>query len=1536
MPFSKTRNDIVHMDAYHRDPKRESFKPLLRQIAEDFMAEGFEDVGPQITKLTIKDDDLTNYIDEFICYYYDSTLNRVGTGASGIGWGLEGTAVFPTPEELVSYFAAGPQAPEEDFAGGFVNSNGEPVPDREVLPSGAVDADGNGTGAIKLLPAQGPVLAGKPGTGNSLTIDGNIGEEFTRFRLDGPNSTRNKNIDDYYRRTDWNESLALHAPSYYDDDNSTSGSGTSIVTNQRSGQTAQDGHNPDGLSKIKRNTLLGPNCELFHYINPHPSMRGTRVSDRALASGLDKDALDTAASIGDFWDDHPSGKGKTVVTTTTDSEGVVTVTTTSDPAAPRPLDLKDNAFYKRNPPAAPDPLSMYQQYFLHSFTAAEATGTPQLPQSITAENSVKFVPASGASLQRGVLNLNTICRAVYLNEFNKIKSCITNNSRNVKFSPDAATGINTQADLTQYKEEILLNGETVHYFWMSNYKDEFFFPAGVVEPKHYVGELLLGFDPSFEQNNYQRDDVYKFAFIDTAIDNPQVSGLNAGEFAETIDVKVGIDNSLEGYTLSVLDAFKLSDMFDAKGGRYDVQLDPERIGVLLIRSNNIGHNLTCSLDNGNVLERVERVTTSHNNTFTIFPVVQQTMSTFVTAVGGTPASTTTAVDVYRDGYNHEIQIRGIDGANTEDSFSITLSGLLDEDAGNILLSTAVKDITVNFTTQRALNSAELSDALADVLKQNPYVREFMVVSSGSNFITVKYKENSRAFMKKGVVGISSGLMNFVPTNSGVVGGSATITGVSLGTQVAQDTSAATNGFIKSDLPIQAQFSATCSYVASTNFDNTDFGGVSGYTEPAVAATGIGNGDPMDFLLDTKQNGATSDVEKVRLSFPLARDFGTFSKPPQSKSVIRFGMDLAIEDDHSFPNLATTTSGTGSGTGTGTTTTAVELHTLNLGTNYPLSYYQHVLQPSEDEENYIGSGRPRPKGPQESFDWFVKPDHPNEEFGHVYNSKEKNSNFSRYTHEIAVESFEYISDYSMGPIIFDTKKTHPLSGPDGEQPWRIRFDVSRGTEVLEASPYINEVSLQVKNDMDASSGFEYLRVHIATEHQLKENGKVALPQGRDGVKQGVLREPGHLGALRTQFKGYRESAAHLVSPYVDRRTLETTQKTGFLYGAGVVGHNHSNINWEAIDGLGPVFDSTIKLKGEEEASGVMIPPKETIGADLVELKNGNLKDGEFRFEERHLVGASDELLHDTPYQNGDLRLSKGFFRRTGKAHPDIAPGYPMTYSYTIANHGIVFYINDHASVDQSDDHAFFVAQRHVNSSELSTGPIASRPAGKADTISDQQPVHCVYMSSESPVLFSDFDPFFSKREVNRQYSTSATGIFDNEGNYVNRFMVDDLPAFEMKMLDMDIQGRFRRFIVREKDVLKPWERHVFAGINETDSFAVLNPLEQLSLNDEGQLVIQFPNRLGSQRFFYTGKELDLIAFCSAGAVGMDTLITSDRYGDASTGDKRRVYKGMMSSYEYGKGMRILMLCAGVDVGILGNDTDAEIEDLMLAPYGTATS
>ena len=94
-----------------------------------------------------------------------------------------------------------------------------------------------------------------------------------------------------------------------------------------------------------------------------------------------------------------------------------------------------------------------------------------------------------------------------------------------------------------------------------------------------------------------------------------------------------------------------------------------------------------------------------------------------------------------------------------------------------------------------------------------------------------------------------------------------------------------------------------------------------------------------------------------------------------------------------------------------------------------------------------------------------------------------------------------------------------------------------------------------------------------------------------------------------------------------------------------------------------------------------------------------------------------------------------------------------------------------------------------------------------------------------------------------------------------------------------------------------------------------------MNEDGQLVIQFPNRLGSQRYFFTGKELDLIAFSDGGAVGQDTLITSDRFSSPNTTDKRRLYKALMSTKPYGNGMRVMALVAGF--GIEESEADTRL-------------
>ena len=121
--------------------------------------------------------------------------------------------------------------------------------------------------------------------------------------------------------------------------------------------------------------------------------------------------------------------------------------------------------------------------------------------------------------------------------------------------------------------------------------------------------------------------------------------------------------------------------------------------------------------------------------------------------------------------------------------------------------------------------------------------------------------------------------------------------------------------------------------------------------------------------------------------------------------------------------------------------------------------------------------------------------------------------------------------------------------------------------------------------------------------------------------------------------------------------------------------------------------------------------------------------------------------------------------------------------------------------------------------------------------------------------------------------------------------------------------------------EPWDTLGCAGKSETDWEPVLNILEQLALNEDGQLVIQFPNRLGSQRYFFTGKELDLIAFSDGGAVGQDTLITSDRFSTTGTTDKRRLYKALMSTKPFGNGMRVLTMVAGY--GITSSQADTRL-------------
>lgn len=1287
MSVSITRNEVVHLDGYNYDPTKEVFKPLLVQLSEDLLANGFVDVGPQITKLVITEEELTKFIDEFIVWHYDSSTQTQSAGAFGVDNPISLTA-SPT---------------------------------------------------------------------------------YTDFKLDGEYSRRIKAIEDLYNDPDWHDEIStvISKPNSY--------SGSLDFTK-----------------------LLGPNAELFSYLNPHPSLRGgspvwktTVFSKSAVTSDTVVHFYNTAQlSVGETLleiNGAAVSSGPTIVSINSGTQVTLSSAQTlavddvvkfGDPAATldRPSDQPNGHFLKKKP-------------------------TP-----------TKLQTKSGSNPQPGYVGLPSLSQKVYENEYNKVLALLTKVGRGVSFLPAAESGVNTKAELRHYKRDVQPDGSVKHAFWISNLKDQFFFPSGTVEPSKYKGELLIGFDQAFTENNFQVGDIYTFSFVHSSV-SP------APNVTYQVPVTVGDDSSVDGFTRTVLDELVKTNIADPKGGLFEVTLDPDRVGVLEFESREIGHNLTCTVT------RTERPTTSYSNTPTLFTVPQTTASSTVT-----DGSTEITGDTYTNGYVHEVQIRGLDGSNIADTFEITLTGVIDEAAADKLTNAAaVKNVTVSYTSPKNLNAAQLSENIANALRGNSYINSYMTVVAGSNYISLKYNRNSSAYMK---ISDTSKTHGFLGTDSS----SFTGTSVTIG-----DTTSAEyglNGFLVADLPARAAF-----VVDVSNF----------YTEDVlIDASNAGVADPLDLELAQLQLGVTTDVSSVRLQFPLSRDLGTFANPVNGTWSVFTGLDEGN------------------------------------ATSYFVSYYQQVV--SADD---------RPLGPQVSFDQDAAQDHPNTTHGLANRGLTHWSEFATFSKELKIESFEYVTDRSMGPLVFETDRTLPISGNNGDQPWRVRFNVSRGIEVNETSPYINTTHLQLSSSSGdsaiATNNFEYLNVHVATEFQLNSDGNIAQVEGRDGIRSGNLREPGFLGGIRTQFNGYQESVTHLINPFVNRSELDSQLKSGFNIRAGRVGEAHYDSAGSTKTGLSAAFTNSATI------TNPTIPVNVT-------LTNGILLDNEYRYEESFLSGTSTELVADTPFNDGKLRMQKGWFRRTGKTNPAVASQYPMAYTITIADHGMAMYLKDQASTNQSDDNAFFVVQRHVDAT-----------TGAPDFTSDQQPIHCLYQSSESPILFSDFTPYFNSKTTERTASLAYQGVYDISGNYLTEFKIDELKDEELQAMNLDIQGRFRRFVVREKDVLKPWDRHVFAGINEVDSHAVLNPLEQLSLNDAGQLVIQFPNRLGTQRFLYTGTELDLVSFCAAGAVGQDTLISSDRFSSTGTNDKRRIYKGMMSTQANGNGMRILQLVGGNGINTTDVDT-----------------
>jgi hypothetical protein len=132
------------------------------------------------------------------------------------------------------------------------------------------------------------------------------------------------------------------------------------------------------------------------------------------------------------------------------------------------------------------------------------------------------------------------------------------------------------------------------------------------------------------------------------------------------------------------------------------------------------------------------------------------------------------------------------------------------------------------------------------------------------------------------------------------------------------------------------------------------------------------------------------------------------------------------------------------------------------------------------------------------------------------------------------------------------------------------------------------------------------------------------------------------------------------------------------------------------------------------------------------------------------------------------------------------------------------------------------------------------------------------------------------------SISFDSFAQTEGYLIKTIEDKDFPHMEE-----DAYVNINRFVVRESDVLKPWDYHLSATKHSIDSYAIINPYEQLSITDDRNFVFSFPTQLTTQRFYYPTSELDMICISSAGFSSQGGHIEIDKYAD-STGEQTTVY------------------------------------------------
>lgn len=161
-------------------------------------------------------------------------------------------------------------------------------------------------------------------------------------------------------------------------------------------------------------------------------------------------------------------------------------------------------------------------------------------------------------------------------------------------------------------------------------------------------------------------------------------------------------------------------------------------------------------------------------------------------------------------------------------------------------------------------------------------------------------------------------------------------------------------------------------------------------------------------------------------------------------------------------------------------------------------------------------------------------------------------------------------------------------------------------------------------------------------------------------------------------------------------------------------------------------------------------------------------------------------------------------------------------------------------------------------------------------------------------------------IQRMVNDTGAVVVDGKAPLFCVFSVDGGGGEDLNIVEPD---GILKFVVRETDVNAP-TIPVSAAKDTADSARIINSVQQTSIYENGQFIINFPRSLNTQRYSYP-HELDIIAYASSDVTSQFATHEVTVYGEGQP----REYRAMNANHSNNKGMRIYFQVTGLGIDIV---------------------